>query len=247
MATVTTTPTAVTTRTRTLLTAGAVAGPLYVVCWLSQALTREAFDPTRHPASLLANGDLGWIQTANFIVAGLLSLAGAVGLRRLRRDQSSRDGPLRRRHDRLHRSDRRMLRDGGPLPQHRAYRLGPLLHHHRHRLLRRLRRPQRRRGHPTHHPRLRRRHRPRLDLDHRHLPPPPPMIAASEASAADSRRSSNASATRTAVPSAMSSTTTSCFSRSWPVHATRPRSPPLAGSGPRSSARQPRPVPAWRI
>ncbi|MFB6719408.1 DUF998 domain-containing protein [Kribbella sp. NPDC056345] len=93
MATVTTTPTAVPTRTRTLLTAGAAAGPLYVVCWLSQALTREAFDLSRHPASLLANGDLGWIQTANFIVAGLLSLAGAVGLRRTLTGRGSRWAP----------------------------------------------------------------------------------------------------------------------------------------------------------
>lgn len=81
MTTIAATQTATAT-TRSLLTAGAVAGPLYVACWLGQALTREAFDLTRHPASLLANGELGWIQTTNFIVAGLLSIAGAVGLRR---------------------------------------------------------------------------------------------------------------------------------------------------------------------
>ena len=68
--------------TRALLTGGAVAGPLYVAVWLIQAFTREGFDITRHPASLLANGDPGWIQTANFIVSGLLTIAAAVGLRR---------------------------------------------------------------------------------------------------------------------------------------------------------------------
>ncbi|WP_432887698.1 DUF998 domain-containing protein [Kribbella sp. CA-245084] len=68
--------------TRALLTGGAIAGPLYVAVWLVQAFTREGFDITRHPASLLANGGPGWIQTANFIVSGLLSIAGAVGLRR---------------------------------------------------------------------------------------------------------------------------------------------------------------------
>ncbi|MFD3405644.1 DUF998 domain-containing protein [Kribbella sp. NPDC058693] len=68
--------------TRALLTGGAVAGPLYVAVWLVQAFTREGFDITRHPASLLANGGPGWIQTTNFIVSGLLSIAAAIGLRR---------------------------------------------------------------------------------------------------------------------------------------------------------------------
>lgn len=68
--------------TRALLTGGAVAGPLYVATWLIQAFTREGFDITRHPASLLANGGPGWIQTANFVVSGLLCIGAAVGLRR---------------------------------------------------------------------------------------------------------------------------------------------------------------------
>jgi hypothetical protein len=68
--------------TRALLTGGAVAGPLYVAVWLVQAFTREGFDITRHPASLLANGGPGWIQTTNFVVSGLLSIAAAIGLRR---------------------------------------------------------------------------------------------------------------------------------------------------------------------
>jgi uncharacterized protein DUF998 len=81
--TVTTTVPATTTavRSRRLLTAGVVAAPLYVAVWLGQAFTREAFDITRHPASLLANGDLGWIQTTNFVVAGVLSILAAIGLR----------------------------------------------------------------------------------------------------------------------------------------------------------------------
>ena len=74
-------PTA-TSSTRALLTGGVVAGPLYVAVWLVQAFTREGFDITRHPASLLANGGPGWIQTANFVISGLLSIGAAVGLRR---------------------------------------------------------------------------------------------------------------------------------------------------------------------
>jgi hypothetical protein len=43
--------------------------------------TRAGFDITRHPLSLLSLGDVGWIQTANFIATGLLALAFAAGLR----------------------------------------------------------------------------------------------------------------------------------------------------------------------
>ena len=68
--------------TRSLLGYGIIAGPLYVVVALAQALTRDGFDLSRHAWSLLANGDLGWIQIANFIVTGLMIVAAAVGLRR---------------------------------------------------------------------------------------------------------------------------------------------------------------------
>jgi hypothetical protein len=76
-------PATTTKRTRALLTCGVVAGPLFLAVALLQALTREGFDLSRHPLSLLSLGELGWIQIANFVVAGLLSVAFAVGLRRL--------------------------------------------------------------------------------------------------------------------------------------------------------------------
>ncbi|MEH1165509.1 DUF998 domain-containing protein [Micromonospora sp. CPCC 205539] len=75
------------TTTRALLTGGVLAGPLFAVVAAAQVLTRDGFDLTRQPLSLLALGDLGWIQTANFVVTGLLALAGAVGLRRTLRGE----------------------------------------------------------------------------------------------------------------------------------------------------------------
>jgi Protein of unknown function (DUF998) len=66
-----------------LLACGVVAGPLFLAVALLQALTRDGFDLGRHPLSLLSLGELGWIQIANFVVAGLLTLAFAVGLRRV--------------------------------------------------------------------------------------------------------------------------------------------------------------------
>ena len=68
--------------TKSLLGYGVIAGPLYVAISLAQAFTRDGFDPSRHAWSLLQNGDLGWIQTANLIISGLMVIAAAVGIRR---------------------------------------------------------------------------------------------------------------------------------------------------------------------
>jgi hypothetical membrane protein len=68
--------------TRSLLGYGVLAGPLYVVAVLVQALIRPGFDLLHDDASLLANGDLGWIQVANFLATGACVIAFAVGLGR---------------------------------------------------------------------------------------------------------------------------------------------------------------------
>lgn len=65
-----------------MLLCGVVAGPLYVAVWLTQALVRDGFDLTRHPASVLSNGPGGWVQTANFLLAGALTLVAAAGVRK---------------------------------------------------------------------------------------------------------------------------------------------------------------------
>lgn len=69
-------------RTRRLLTCGAVAGPLFVGVTALEVLTREGFDLRRHGISLLSLGDRGWIQVANFVVAGALSIGFGFGVRR---------------------------------------------------------------------------------------------------------------------------------------------------------------------
>jgi len=88
-------PSTSTVLTRRLLSAGALAGPVYLGVGLAQALTRPGFDITRHDLSLLSNGDLGWIQVTNFIVSGVLVIAGALGVRRaLRAGRAGTWGPL---------------------------------------------------------------------------------------------------------------------------------------------------------
>jgi hypothetical protein len=68
--------------TKALLACGVAAGPLYVVVGAIEAFTREGFDPTRHDLSLLANGKWGWIHIALLVTSGLLTVLGAVGMRR---------------------------------------------------------------------------------------------------------------------------------------------------------------------
>lgn len=88
-------PGAATTRTTRPLACGIVAGPLFIAVGLVQAFTREGFDLSRHPLSLLSLGDLGWIQIANFAVTGLLYVACAAGMRRvLRPGRGGTWGPL---------------------------------------------------------------------------------------------------------------------------------------------------------
>jgi hypothetical protein len=70
---------------RWLTACGAIAGPLFVIAVLVQALTRPGFTLTRDAASLLDDGPWGWVQSVNFIVTGLLFIVAAAGLARLLR------------------------------------------------------------------------------------------------------------------------------------------------------------------
>ncbi|AVT32382.1 DUF998 domain-containing protein [Plantactinospora sp. BC1] len=70
-------------RTVVLLAAGVLAGPLFLATTLVQFAAKADVDPRIHPLSMLSLGAAGWIQIANFIVAGLLILASAAGLRRM--------------------------------------------------------------------------------------------------------------------------------------------------------------------
>lgn len=81
--------------TKSLLGYGVLAGPLYVIVVLAQALLRPGFDLAHDDASLLSNGSLGWIQIANFVVTGAMVIACGVGMRRaLTGGRSALWGPL---------------------------------------------------------------------------------------------------------------------------------------------------------
>jgi Protein of unknown function (DUF998) len=83
-----------TTTTRAMLAAGVLAGPLFVATATLQILTRDGFDLRRHPISLLSVGEHGWVQVANFVVAGVLSIIFSLGVARVLTDgPGSRWGP----------------------------------------------------------------------------------------------------------------------------------------------------------
>ena len=64
-----------------LVACGLVAGPLFTAVFLlAGAFKGSGYDALRHPVSSLALGDHGWVQTANFLVAGALTVAFAIGL-----------------------------------------------------------------------------------------------------------------------------------------------------------------------
>ena len=67
--------------TRGLLTCGILAGPVYVIVGAIEMLARPGYDIRRHALSLLSNGEWGWVNIALFITSGLLTIAGAIGMR----------------------------------------------------------------------------------------------------------------------------------------------------------------------
>jgi hypothetical protein len=71
-----------------LLRCGAIAGPLFILVALIQDYTRPGYDPRLQLLSLLALGDWGWVQVANFVICGVLNLGYAFGLRKVLREQT---------------------------------------------------------------------------------------------------------------------------------------------------------------
>jgi hypothetical protein len=68
--------------TRRLLTCGIIAEPLYIIVGALEMLTRAGFDLRRHPLSLMSNGDWGWVHSTMLVTTGVLTIVGAVGMRR---------------------------------------------------------------------------------------------------------------------------------------------------------------------
>jgi hypothetical membrane protein len=81
--------------TRLLLLCGVIAGPFFLLLVLIQDYTVPDFNPRLHLLSQLSLGEWGWVQIANFVLAGVLNLLYAAGLwRRLHPGRAGTWGPL---------------------------------------------------------------------------------------------------------------------------------------------------------
>ena len=69
--------------TRALLACGVTGPILFILVFLVEEATRPGYNLSQTFVSLLALGPNGWVQTANFLVCGVLVLAFVVGLRRV--------------------------------------------------------------------------------------------------------------------------------------------------------------------
>jgi hypothetical protein len=74
-----------TDRVSRLLCCGAIAGPLFVLLFTVIGATRPGYDWRRHTVSSLGAGRRGWLQRANFMLAGVLYCGAAKGLFRCTR------------------------------------------------------------------------------------------------------------------------------------------------------------------
>jgi hypothetical membrane protein len=69
------------TKAGMLLLCGIIACPLFIITFIIEGAARAGYSPFRHPISSLSIGELGWIQTVNFLIAGVLLIAFSFGLK----------------------------------------------------------------------------------------------------------------------------------------------------------------------
>ena len=69
--------------TRYLIAGGAIGPLLFIIVFLIEGATRPGYNAWHHYVSSLSLSDQGWMQIANFLVCGLLTLCFAVGLRQV--------------------------------------------------------------------------------------------------------------------------------------------------------------------
>jgi hypothetical protein len=76
------------TSARFPLALGPFAAALFIAVATVEAVSRPAFDLTRHAISMLSLGDRGWLMASTFVISGIAVIALAIGLREARAGRS---------------------------------------------------------------------------------------------------------------------------------------------------------------
>src|SRR5207244_12442363 len=66
-----------------LIAGGVIGPPLFVIVLLIEGATRPGYSAWHNYGSSLSLSDQGWMQIANFLLCGLLTLCFAIGLRQV--------------------------------------------------------------------------------------------------------------------------------------------------------------------
>src|SRR5436309_5015871 len=81
--------------TTILIACGAIGPLLFIIVLLIEGATRPGYSAWHNYGSSLSLGDQGWMQIANFLICGLLTLCFAIGLRQFfRTGKGAVWGPL---------------------------------------------------------------------------------------------------------------------------------------------------------
>ncbi|MCH5584494.1 DUF998 domain-containing protein [Shimazuella sp. AN120528] len=71
------------------LIGGVTSTPFFYIISIIQMFTQSGFDIRRHAISMLTLGDWGWVQSANFIITGLLAVLASIGIRSVLKDHKA--------------------------------------------------------------------------------------------------------------------------------------------------------------
>jgi hypothetical protein len=74
-------------KNKLLLICGAISGIIFTLSWMIQEAFKVGYNPLMVPISSLAIGELGWIQSATFLISGVTLIFFAYGLEKIRKNK----------------------------------------------------------------------------------------------------------------------------------------------------------------
>ena len=74
-------------KNKLLLLSGAISSIIFTLSWIIQEAFKTGYNPMMVPISSLAIGELGWIQSATFLISGIALILFAYGLEKIRENE----------------------------------------------------------------------------------------------------------------------------------------------------------------